>query len=69
MKDLQHKLPNVDYVLRDSSSFNSTTLIDGEKPSDDVTPAWSKDMEIADELEDLYEPMRMEDAFYILPFS
>lgn len=39
MKDLQRKLPNVDYVLRESSSFNSTILIDGEKPSEDMIPA------------------------------
>ena len=66
MKDLQRKLPDVDYVLRDSSSFNSTILIDGEKPSADMTPAWSKETEIAEELEELYEPMQMQDAFNML---
>ena len=62
MKDLRRKLPDIDYALRDSSSLNSTILIDGEKPSDDMTPAWSKEMEIAEELEELYEPMQTQDA-------
>lgn len=66
MKDLQRKLPDVDYVLRDSSSLNSTILIDGEKPSADMIPAWSKETEIAEELEELYEPMQMQDAFNML---
>ena len=66
MKDLQRKLPNVDYVLRESSSFNSTILIDGEKPSEDMIPAWSKETEIAEELEGLYEPIQMQDAFNML---
>lgn len=66
MKDLQRKLPDVDYVLRDSSSLNSTILIDGEKPSADMMPAWSKETEIAEELEELYEPMQMQDAFNML---
>ena len=66
IKRLQSKLPNVDYVLRDSSALNSTILIDGEKPSEDMMPAWSKHMETAEELDQLYEPMQMQDAFYML---
>ena len=66
MKDLQRKLPNVDYVLRESSSFNSTILIDVEKPSEYMIPACSKETEIAEELEGLYEPIQMQDAFNML---
>ena len=53
-------------LISNSSSFNSTILIDGEKPSEDMIPAWSKEMEIAEELEELYEPMQMQDAFNML---